>query len=414
MELSDDSISRPGFLGKKWGRYRFELQVSDGRAASAPDEVSVTVHNVAPTADAGQDQVVDAGTQVVLDGGGSQDPNEDPLSFSWRQTEGPSAALSEPLSRTASFVPNLSGVYRFELVVSDGQLSSLPDDVRVVVNASNRVPTANAGDDQLVVVNEPVPLDGSGSMDPEGAPLSYAWRQILGPVTVTLEGASSATATFTPLETGTYRFELVVSDQENTSPPDDVTVTVENQNRVPVATIATVNGPVTVGDWVILDGLGSYDPDGDALGYLWAQTAGAKVSLDDTTSPVIGFYAVTEGVLTFQLVVDDGELSSAPAFVEVTVNGMNQVPVAAAGADLLSKIDQEVCLDGTRSYDPDPGDTLTYSWSQSAGLSMTLYNPDTPTPCFRPSSPGKYKFILIVSDGSLQSAADEVSIRVKK
>ncbi len=414
VELSDDSLPTPGFLGKKWGHYRFELQVNDGRTASAPDEVSVTVHNVAPTADAGQDQVVDAGTQVVLDGGGSQDPNGDPLSFFWRQTEGPTATLDAPLSRTASFVPELSGVYQFELVVSDGELSSLADDVRVVVNAINRVPTADAGEDQLALVNEPVSLDGRGSSDPEGAPLSYSWRQAEGPVTVTLQGACSVEATFTPPQAGTYRFELVVSDQENTSPPDDVTVTVENENRVPVASIGDVNGPVTVGDWVILDGQGSHDPDGDALGYLWTQTAGAKVSLDDTTSPVIGFYAVTEGVLTFQLVVDDGELSSAPVFVEVTVNGMNQVPVAEAGADLRSSVGEEVCLDGTGSYDPDPGDTLTYSWSQSAGQAITLDNPGTPTPCFRPTSPGKYKFVLIVSDGSAQSAADEVSILVKK
>jgi len=414
VELSNPTVSTPNFLGKAWGLYRFELQVSDGTVTSVPDEVSVTIRNVAPTADAGPDQVVDAGTQVMLDGSGSRDPNGDTLSCSWSQAEGPAVALEDDLACTSTLVPTSSGVHVFELIVSDGQLSSTADQAQVVVNAVNQVPTANAGEDQLVLVNDAVTLDGSGSTDPDGDPLTYAWQQAEGPATVSLEGASSEAATFTPPETGTYRFELVVSDGETSSAPDAVTVTVENENRVPVAMVAQMDGPVTVGDWVILDGQASYDPDGDTLGYLWTQAAGAQVSLDDPAAQVTGFYAVTEGVLKFQLMVEDGELTSAPAFVEVTVDGGNQVPVADAGSDLRGRVGQQYCLDGSGSYDPDPGDTITYLWSQTGGPLLTLYGHDTPAPCFVPSVRGKYTFILIVSDGKLQSAPDTVTVRVRK
>jgi hypothetical protein len=175
-----------------------------------------------------------------------------------------------------------------------------------------------------------------------------------------------------------------------------------------------VDSPVTVGDWVILDGQASYDPDGDTLGYLWTQTAGAQVSLDDPASAVIGFYAVTEGVLKFQLVVRDGELASAPAFVEVTVDGGNQVPIADAGSNLRGVVGEQFCLDGSGSYDPDPGDTLTYLWSQTGGPLVTLDGHSTATPCFVPSVRGKYEFILIVSDGQVQSAPAETTVRVRK
>jgi len=150
------------------------------------------------------------------------------------------------------------------------------------------------------------------------------------------------------------------------------------------------------------------------MGYLWTQTAGARVSLDDPAAQVTGFYAVTEGVLRFQLVVEDSELTSAPAFVEVTVDGANQVPIADAGSVLRGRAGRQFCLDGSMSYDPDPGDTLTYLWSQTGGPLVTLNGHDTPSPCFVPSVRGKYVFILIVSDGDLQSAPDTVTVRVRK
>jgi hypothetical protein len=189
---------------------------------------------------------------------------------------------------------------------------------------------------------------------------------------------------------------------------------VENENSAPVAIAAQVAGPVTVGDRVILDGRASYDPDGDTLSYLWTQTAGAQASIDDPAAGLTGFYAVTEGVLKFQLVLHDGELSSAPAFVEVTVDGANQVPVANAGTDLRGVVGKQVCLDGSMSFDPDPGDTLTYIWSQTEGPLVTLYGADTASPCFAPATKGGYTFGLIVSDGKVRSAQDSVAVRVRK
>ena len=63
---------------------------------------------------------------------------------------------------------------------------------RVVVNDLNRVPTADAGEDQTVLVESTVSLDGSGSTDPEEDPLDYLWSQVEGPEAVVLEGASTA------------------------------------------------------------------------------------------------------------------------------------------------------------------------------------------------------------------------------
>ena len=54
-------------------------------------------------ADAGPDQSVKTLSLVTLEGTGSSDPQGDPLTFLWTQTEGPTVNLSDPTSSTPSF-----------------------------------------------------------------------------------------------------------------------------------------------------------------------------------------------------------------------------------------------------------------------------------------------------------------------
>ncbi len=414
VTLSDMHAMRPTFLERRSGQYGFQLIVNDGRAGSYPDEVLITIRNVPPTADAGTDQVVDAGAPVVLDGTATRDANGDPIRFSWTQTEGPSVPLQGADQEKSSFLPQISGVYRFNLVAFDGQLHSPPDDVQVVVNDFNRVPTADAGEDQTVLVESTVSLDGSGSTDPEQDPLGYRWVQVEGPETVVLQGgASTSGAWFTPTQVGAYRFQLVVNDGTNSSPPDDVKVTAVSENHAPVAVTAGVS-TVEIGDPVTLDGTASYDPDGDPLSYQWAQTGGVQVMLEHADTAVATFHAVSEGVFRFCLVVSDSELKSDPATFQITVNGSNQVPIADAGSFIKGLPGQEMCLDGSASYDPDWGDSITYSWSQTQGPLVTLDDTETATPCFTPSNFGRYIFELCVSDGQAKSAPDQVIVQVKE
>jgi len=45
----------------------------------------------------------------------------------------------------------------------------------------NRAPVANAGLDQVVIVNDTVFLDGGGSFDPDGDKLIYHWKLLVAP-----------------------------------------------------------------------------------------------------------------------------------------------------------------------------------------------------------------------------------------
>jgi len=320
VTLSDEHTVSPAFLGTKSGEYVFRLIVNDGSLASLPDETNVIIRNVPPAADAGEDVEMVIGSTAVLDGGCSTDPNEDTISYTWTRTQGPSVPLVGANNQTATCTPALQGVYVFQLVTFDGHLYGAPDEVWVIVNSlTNRVPTADAGEDQTVTEGDTVRLNGSGSFDRDGDTLSYAWSQVGGPESVLLEGATTVQAQFEASEPGIYEFQLVVHDGEVASGPNRLMVTVESsENQAPIAEIQDA-APVVPGDWVTLDGSGSYDPDQDSLTYSWSQTGGPQVMLEDGDQAMAGFYAVAEGSLTFQLVVHDGDAASTPASVQVEV-----------------------------------------------------------------------------------------------
>lgn len=194
-------------------------------------------------------------------------------------------------------------------------------------STENRAPVADAGESQFVNVGMEVTLDGTGSYDDDGDPLTYAWTQLSGPG-VTLADADTATPKFTA-PAGTpgsdeLVFELVVSDGTLDSTADAVSVLIRAEpNDKPTAAI---DGPVDAdaGDIITLLGAGSSDPDGDSLTYSWSRASGRPLpTLGDTSAED---FEVTfpedisqETTYSFLLVVNDGNVNSDPAVHEVTV-----------------------------------------------------------------------------------------------
>ncbi|GEM_PF-3475297 len=93
----------------------------------------------------------------------------------------------------------------------------------------------------------------------------------------------------------------------------------------------------------------------------------------------------------------------------------NKAPISNAGPNQSVNVAQLVILDGSGSYDPDIGDSITqYKWTQTSGpvqLTLNLVNPVKPN--FIPTLAGTYAFDLVVIDNhGLASSSSRVTITV--
>lgn len=121
----------------------------------------------------------------------------------------------------------ISGEGTFDPNLENNQVSRT-----FTIEIQNIAPVANAGEDLTVNAEQNVSLDASNSMDPNGDPISFSWRQVSGP-SVVLDETSSLRLEFIPPLTGTYVFELTVTDGKGLQSTDNVTVVVDYAKSIP-------------------------------------------------------------------------------------------------------------------------------------------------------------------------------------
>jgi hypothetical protein len=195
---------------------------------------------------------------------------------------------------------------------------------------------ADAGFGQEVGAGAKVVLDGGGSSDAGGEPLTYEWTQTGGP-TVSLANPTAAKPTFTMVSHPTLlTFALTVSAGGTTSSPDYAQVRVPATDPTPTA-IAGEAQTVATDSTVLLDGSESWDPNSLPLEYEWEQTAGPPVTLAGAETATPSFVApLGPTTVTLSLSVSNGAETSVSSSVAITVLGVAPSFVSAGSATLVA------------------------------------------------------------------------------
>jgi len=192
--------------------------------------VSLNLPNEIPTANAGVNQIVSVGENVVLNGSSSYDHDGSIDQYVWVQSSGIDVVLSGMNTAMISFTaPDDTSLLSFTLTVTDNRGATQSDTVTVNVQAINKVPVLSIltpADDISITQGDPLVLTGT-AVDDEDGDISdtLLWASDLDG-----ELGSGSTLTINSLNVGSHLITASATDSGGLSNSSTVSVIVEEAN----------------------------------------------------------------------------------------------------------------------------------------------------------------------------------------
>jgi hypothetical protein len=237
VTLSNVKSTTASFMPTVIGTYGFRFTVvatlPDGTVRTATADTQVIVSNAssppaatfALSASAGPAQSVALNVVTTLTGSQTSQGSTSGVTYmySWVQIDSSPATtvpvtLSNASTPSATFLPTVSGIYWFRLLVNatlaDGTIRSASADTQVLVGGVGNTFTVSAGDAKVVAISTATTMVGTVATQGTytGATFSYLWTQVgLLPAAVTIANSTALTSSFIPTVAGTYSFDLTVT-----------------------------------------------------------------------------------------------------------------------------------------------------------------------------------------------------------
>ena len=306
------------------GTYIFRLTVTDNDGLSNSDTVQLLVYpaaNVVPVANAGPDKSITLPTASVTLNGSGSDSDGTIAAYAWSKISGGAATLSGAATANLSLSGLVAGSYVFRLQVTDNSGGSSTDDVSVMVNAANNAaPTVNAGADKSVTLPTNSTSLIATASDSDGTIASIQWSQVSGPSTATISAANLLSMQVQSLVSGTYTFQIKVTDNLGSTAVDAVLITVAAPaNNLPVANAGADKTVTLPTSSTSLSGSGT-DSDGTIASYLWRQVSGPSAAvLSASSMATTNVSGLLQGSYVFELKVTDDRGATGVDSMTVTV-----------------------------------------------------------------------------------------------
>jgi large repetitive protein len=369
------------------GAFSFLVRVTDRNQASAqkslqltvnPPPFSISTNSPLPTATVGV-----AYSQTFAASGGVPP-------YRWLSTPLPPGLSLATDTGVLSGTPTANGSFTFTVQVADSSGLTATKVFTVVVNPPPLVITTDAVFAGTVGVTYSQTFSATGGIPP------YQWAVASGslPSGLTFD-ASRATITGTPDSTGSFTFQIRVTDSAGTSTTKTFTLTV----GVPQLNILTAS-PLPSGVAGTAYTL-RFTAVGGTTPYTWSISAGSVpgLTLDAQTGTLAGAPTLA-GSFTFTVAVQDSAgLTTSKSFTLVinpsllTLVTPRDLEPGVVGTALSQRIEAS-------------GGVLPYTWSANGlpdGLSL---DPATGILSGEPKLPGTFSFTIRVTDAARTTAVD--------
>ena len=385
------------------GTDSFTFTSSDGTIESNLATIIITVNpvNDAPVAQDGSNTKEEDTDQTITLS--ASDVDGDDLTYTIETA--PTNGTVTLTGAEAVYTPNenFNGTDSFTFTSSDGTIESNLATIIITVNPVNDAPVAQDGSNTKEEdTDQTITLSAS---DVDGDDLTYTIETAPTNGTVTLTGAE---AVYTPNENfnGTDSFTFTSSDGTIESNLATIIITVNPVNDAPVAQDGSNTKEEDTDQTITLS---ASDVDGDDLTYT-IETAPTNGTVTLTGAEAV--YTPNEnfnGTDSFTFTSSDGTIESNLATIIITVNPVNDAPVAQDGSNTKEEdTDQTITLSAS---DVD-GDDLTYTIETApTNGTVTLTGAEavyTPNENFN----GTDSFTFTSSDGTIESNDGTVAITV--
>ncbi len=398
----------------------FKVKVTDKNGLSSEKSIKVTIQNLLPfnQPPVAEKQSVTANTadptEITLK---ATDPQGNALTYAI-VSEPQSGTITDLNEETGSLVytsdAGFTGQDSFTFNANDGTVDSNTATVTITVNQVNQPPVAEK---QSVTANTADPTEITlKATDPQGNALTYAIvsEPQSGTITDLNEETGSLVYTSDAGFTGQDSFTFNANDGTVDSNTATVTITVNQVNQPPVAEKQSVTANTADPTEITLK---ATDPQGNALTYAIVSEpqSGTITDLNEETGSLV--YTSDAGFTgqdSFTFNANDGTVDSNTATVTITVNQVNQPPVAEKQSVTANTADPtEITLKAT---DPQ-GNALTYAIvSEPQSGTITDLNEETGSLVYTSDAgfTGQDSFTFNANDGTVDSNTATVTITVNQ